>query len=297
MRLHYYFLYGAFVWSTCLPAQEWLPQMPVEDSICHCIEQSFAADSVALAVVFRRWEADLVQRSYLSNPGAGYPALFVQIAEAAYFQLRRSPGLPKDLALRFSTYLTDCYSRWLLLESEALLQARITSIILSYQNVYGADFQALQSSLLQIYLQNLEPADFRRKLYQWLALWNLLALSVEDVRPDLPYPEDTLTLPTERLLPVQVSGQDQLQVRDTITSFEAFKVLLINQFRQGNGVCLSRAADANDAFYQGVYQFIRATHHELLDEAAARFDKVYAHLTAIDAYRLRQEFPLIIVEK
>ncbi len=271
-------------------------QLPVEDSICQCMQRAFSARGVDLAAEFVAFEADLVKRAYLGEAGWQYPELLKNIAEADYFDLRRSSA-HAGIDTLFADELNRCYQQVLFRFSDELLEAKVTRIVSAYPDAEATDGKTLQTEILRIYLRHLERADFQKDLYRWLVLWNLLIVSTEDAS-DQPrrFPEEKITLPEERLLPVFANKESQLIVNGTPVSFEELRPVLMQTFQRKDGVKLLSERETNYNFYQEVYHFIEQTHHELLDEAAVRFDKIYDQLPPATQYAIRQELPFVLVE-
>lgn len=273
-------------------------QLAVEDSICQCLQRNFTEMDMNLAAELLTFETDLAKRAYLRRVGEGYPDLLQNIAEADYFDLRRSQA-HASVEANFLDFLNRCVQESVFRFSDELLDAKITPILLAYADLLADDGKTIQNKILSIYLQNLDRTDYQKTLYKWMILWHLLTFSEEDTT-DLPvtFPaEKTIVLPDERLLQVVLNVENQIIVNNKVLTFEIFKPILEEVFRQKNGVKLIAEKETMDAFYREVCKFIKATHQELLDEAAARFDKVYEQLTQIDQYVIRQELPFILVEE
>lgn len=271
-------------------------QLPVEDSICQCMQRAFAARGVDLASEWQAFEADLVKRAYLDEASQRYPELLQSIAEAEYFDLRRSEA-HLEVALAFADVLQQCYQQNLFRSTDALLFAKITEIITAYPNLKTDNAQVLTNGMLGIYLKTLERADYEKSLYKWLVLWNLLIVSIEDTSGQpRQFPEEKITLPEERLLPVFANKENRLMVNGSPVNLEELRPMLIQTFERKDGVKLISERETDYGFYLEVYRFIQQTHQELLDEAAVRFDKIYEQLPPATQYAIRQELPFVLVE-
>jgi hypothetical protein len=271
-------------------------QLPAEDSICRCLERRFAEQGVDLAAAFDAFETDLIERAYLDAAGERYGLLLRDIAEADYYDLRRSRELSRVDTL-FADAFNDCYQKSLFRYTDEVLGAKVTQIVTDYAVVDDRDSKTMQREILAIYLRRLERADFQKKLYRWLVLWNLFILAEADTS-DIPakFPEEKITLPDDRLLPVFASREGELVVGGEGMTWAEFKPVLVETFRQQNGVKLISQRETNYAFYLEVYRFIKSTHGELLDRAAAKFDKIYEQLPRATQYAIRQELPFVLVE-
>jgi len=224
-------------------------QLPAEDSICRCLERRFAERGVDLAEAFDAFEQDLIERAYLDGAGKRYRSLLQNIAEADYFDLRRSRGL-ENIELLFADAFNECYQENLFRYADELLEAKVTQIITDYATVDDRDGKTMQREILAIYVRRLERADFQKKLYRWLVLWNLFILAEADTS-DIPakFPEEKITLPDDRLLPVFASREGELVVGGEGMTWAEFKPVLVETFRQQNGVKLISQRETNYAFY------------------------------------------------
>lgn len=271
-------------------------QLPAEDSICRCLERRFAERGVDLAAAFDAFEQDLIERAYLDGAGKRYRSLLQNIAEADYFDLRRSRGL-ENIELLFADAFNECYQENLFRYADELLETKVTQIITDYATVDDRDGKAMQREILMIYVRRLAADDFQKTLYRWLALWNLFIIAQEDIS-DIPakFPEEKITLPDERLLPVFANKKGELIVAGEQMTLAALKPILVETFQHKNGVKLMSERETNYAFYLEVYRFITSTHGELLDQAAVKFDKIYEQLPPATQYAIRQELPFVLVE-
>lgn len=271
-------------------------QLPAEDSICRCLERRFAERGVDLAAAFDAFEQDLIERAYLDGAGKRYRSLLQNIAEADYFDLRRSRGL-ENIELLFADAFNECYQENLFRYADELLETKVTQIITDYATVDDRDGKVMQREILMIYVRRLAPDDFQKTLYRWLALWNLFIIAQEDIS-DIPakFPEEKITLPDERLLPVFANKKGELIVAGEQMTLAALKPILVETFQHKNGVKLMSERETNYAFYLEVYRFITSTHGELLDQAAVKFDKIYEQLPPATQYAIRQELPFVLVE-